>query len=477
MTEAEEFEFRHRLEQEQTKDKPLPVNAGLANFAASTLGAPMDLLQSAANAPAMVFNAGKALLTGKPSGELPVGPLPGGSENVRDMFRRTATATGLPGLSPDNPTPDSKMGTAQYDFTSRGGFIPGGALPAAGSMIAEIGGPQWAGVGAMAPTAAITAFNAARAPRFAQEQAQNHVRDATLRRAQDAGYVTPPSAIHATPVMNAVESFGGKAALKQEAELKNQQVTNGLVREELRIPENTPITEGLLNTLRTQAAQPYREVSALSPIAANALQRLRNARAEASVQFRHYDMTGTPESLRNGRALDAQAAMLERVLERQAAQSGRPELIPALRAARTEIAKTWDVERALNIGDGNVNAKIIGRALDRGRPLTGNLETIGRFAEGPGRQFTREASAVPAPGVSAMNWGAAALLGEQGFQHLGPKGVALAAIPFARGGARSALLSDLYQQNFNRPDYTPNFLPQSNLGALTQQAIISNQPR
>jgi hypothetical protein len=40
---------------------------------------------------------------------------------------------------------------------------------------------------------------------------------------------------------------------------------------------------------------------------------------------------------------------------------------------------------------------------------------------------------------------------------------------------RGGVLSDLYQQNFNRPDYTPNMRPQGSLEALIQQSIIENQ--
>lgn len=459
-------------DERRASGRPLPANAGFANFGASLLGLPADTAANVLNLGIAGFGAAKTALTGQPGPDL-IEPF-GGAESIKRGLR----ATGLPGLSPDNPNPSSKMDTAQYEFVSRGGAVPGGALPAAGSIIAEkMGGPAWAGVGQMAPSAVVAGFNAVRAPGLAREQAQNQVRDATLRPAQDAGYVLPPSAVKSTAVGNAVESFAGKAALKQEAELKNQQVTNRLVREELRLPENTPITEGVLQGVRDRAGQAYQAVAQLSPMAQNALQRLRDARAEANIQYRHYDMTGTPESLRTARNLDAQSAMLERVLERQAQQAGRPELVPAMREARTEIAKTWDVERALNLGDGNVNAKIIGRALDRGRPLTGNLEIIGRFAEGPGRQFTREGAAVPAPGVSALNFPVAALLGEQGFQHFGAPGMAAAAIPFARGGVRGGMLSDAYQQNFNRPDYAPNMQPQGSLAALIQQAIVQNQSR
>lgn len=462
-----------RFKSDEPVSKPLPANAGLANFGASVVGLPVDTVQN-------VMNLGRAAVgtaataAGRPdlAPDLQQGAV-GGSEWLKAKLRQS----GLPGLSPDNPSPDSKMGTAQYDLVSRGGFTPGGVVPAVGSMIAEkVGGPEWAGVGGMAPSVATQAYNAARAPALAREQAQNQVRDRTLQPAQDAGYVLPPSAIRPTAAGNVVESFAGKSAIKQESELKNQQVTNRLVREELRLPENAPLTEQSLNAAREQAAAPYRAVAAISPMAAGLLQRLREVRADATAQWRHYDMQGVPEAQARARALDTQATTLERVIERQVSAAGHPELVQELRAARTYIAKTYDVERALNVGNGNVDARIIGRAIDRGRPLTGNLETIGRFSEAY-PQFSREASRVPNPGTSALNVPAAAILAEEGARHFGPYGLAAAAIPFARGGVRQGLLSDYLQQNFNRPDYTPNVMPQGGLQAMIQQAIIANQKR
>lgn len=451
---------------------PMHTTAGLANFAAGTLGAPATIAKGLVNIPGMIAGT-VATAAGRPDLAPDTIDVPGGPEFYANLMRKT----GVSALNPDNPDPNSKAGTLAHDLASRGGFIPSGFLPAVGSMVAEkIGGPAWAGVGSLAPSAATATLNAARAPALAAERAQNTVRDATLRPAQDAGYVLPPSAIRPTAAGNVVESIAGKAALKQEAEIKNQQVTNRLVREELRLPENTPLTEHVLETARNQAAQPYRDVAALSPLASNALQRLRDARSEATVNFRHYDISGTPQSLRDARAADAQATMLERVLEREAANRGRPELVPQLREARTYIAKTHDVERALNVGNGNVDAQIIGRAIDRGRPLTGNLETIGKFAEAY-KPFVREASKVPNPGSSAVNAGASAVLGYEGYQHMGTPGLAAAAIPFARGGVRSGLLSDTYQQNFNRPSYEPSMRPQGALEMILQQSILANQQK
>jgi hypothetical protein len=458
--------------------QPMHATAGLANFAAGALGTPATILKGLVNAPGMIAGTA-ATAAGRPDLAPGTIDVPGGPEFYANLMRKT----GVSALNPDNPDPKSKIGTLAYDMASRGGFIPGGVLPAAASIAAEkIGGPQWAGVGALAPSAATAAFNAARAPTLATQKAQNTVRDATLKDAQDAGYVLPPSAVKPTAVGNAVESFAGKSALKQEADLKNQQVTNRLAREELtvpekglHVPENAPITEGLLDKLRTQASEPYRQVAALSPVADRALQVLRDARSQAKDQWRNWDMQGVPEAKRQAIALDQKAEMLERLIERQATSAGKPELVQQLRESRTYIAKTFDIERALNLGNGNVDAQIIGRALDRGRPLTGNLETIAKFAEGPGRQFTREGSKVPAAGVSALNWPVAAALGVEGSHYMGPYGAALAAVPFARGGVRSGLLSDTYQQNFNRPSYEPAMRPQGTLEAILQQSILANQ--
>ena len=136
------------------KSETMPANAGAVNLAASVVGTPVDAVTNVLN----LGIAGAGRLTGTTPDliKAPVGS--------SDWIRQKARETGMAGLSPDNPTPNSKMGTAQYDFVSRGGVVPGGALPAASSMVAEkIGGPQWAGVGSMVPSALRTA--AAELPR------------------------------------------------------------------------------------------------------------------------------------------------------------------------------------------------------------------------------------------------------------------------------------------------------------------------
>ena len=122
-----------------------------------------------------------------------------------------------------------------------------------------------------------------------------------------------------------------------------------------------------------------------------------------------------------------------------------------LRDARVRLAKIHHVQDAMNVGDGHVSASYLGHLLDGGKPLTGNLKIIGKFAQAfP--DVMRDASRVPVAGVSALDATMAAGLGAAGYYGSGgdPQGMALAALPLLRGPARSLLLSKGYQARLLR---------------------------
>lgn len=449
--------------------RPTAVNAGVADFLAGTFGLPGDALRGLVNIPGMAFGTAAAA-AGRPDLAPNIINVPGGGEFYRNLLRRT----GVPGLSPDNPNPASASGTLAYDMTARGGFIPGGAIPAAVSIAAERTlGPQWAGVGAMTPAAVMQAYNAARAPALAAEQQRNAVRDATLKDARDSGYVVPPSQTGGGFMENRLESLAGKAAINQEAVIRNQQVTNNLARKAIGLPENAPITERALAARREEFSIPYQRVAAISPLAAQALQKLREYRNEATAHWRHYDISADPKAQKEAIQFGQKAETAERYLDSVARAYGKPELMNELRVARANIAKTYDIERALNLGDGNVDARVLGRALDKGKPLSGGLATAARFAEAfP--QVARASAGSPPPGVSAMEPMGAAALGMGGYATMGLPGLAAGAIPFLRPAARSALLSDFYQSRFGQPNYgpainTPSALQSILTGILAEQ--------
>lgn len=312
------------------------------------------------------------------------------------------------------------------------------------------------------------------APTANVAQSQNAVRDATLKAAQNAGYVVPPSAVNPSWVGNRLESIAGKAALGQEAAATNQRVTNALARKALGLPENAALSEGALEQLRNGLAQPYRDVAALPKVMqqpasrwisgggqsqakvavdpAKALEELKQARFNANLFWKDFSRTGNSDKFIAATKADALAKQLEQSLETAATASGSPDLVAALRNARTEIAKTHDVERALNIATGDVSAPILGRALDKGAPLSGELETIGRFQQAfPA--YAREGERIPTPGVSKSEALAGAILGVGGTAALGPYGAAAGALPLVSGPIRAALLSQPYQRLLVQPSY------------------------
>lgn len=266
----------------------------------------------------------------------------------------------------------------------------------------------------------------------------------TLAAGQAAGYVVPPSAVNPSWINKRLESIAGKAAIGQEAAVRNQEVTNALTRQAVGLADNAPVTEGALVGVRKSAGKPYQEVGALSDIASADLEALKAARFDTNAQFKFYNRTGDPAVLAKAQEAKKLSDMLEQSLVSEANAAGRPELVPRLVDARRQIAKTYDVGRALNVGDASVSAPIIGRLLDKGRPLTDELKTIGQMQQAfP--SYLREGASIPTPGVSKSEALAAALLATAGGAAGGLPGLAAGALPLLSTPIRSMLLSKPYQ--------------------------------
>jgi hypothetical protein len=99
-------------------------------------------------------------------------------------------------------------------------------------------------------------------------------------------------------------------------------------------------------------------------------------RQSADQAFRTGD-TGLAKVYRGG------AEALEAQLERHLQKVGPDNVLPAFRAAREQIAKTYAVEKAL-VGE-QVNMQSLGRQVQQRKPLTGGLKEAGDFA----RDFER----------------------------------------------------------------------------------------
>lgn len=398
------------------------------------------------------------------------------------------------------------------------------------------------GIGAaLAPAAAQAAKRAAMKPSAKTPYPMNPVREQTLREAQAAGYVVQPSTVTSTFVTDKLENIAGKAAVAQEAAVKNQQVTNRLAARSIGLADDTPLTMQTLRDVREEASAPYREVANLSPRAAKALDQLQQTRFDAKEQWNYYKRSGNPEAGKKARELDQLANDFEQTIDDEAKKitdvyvaqqkeaakaaestsravakretpstaltvrpsggpvaaitepgtavgfatpgspgystevgfatpairgqrtrsakaqpgavdegdivdmekvsrmQGRPDLLDDLRRARVRLAKTHIVEKALNLGDGNVSAQIIGRLYDQGAPLSGELQIVGKFAQAFPR-VSRDLSAVPPPGVSGVDAASSAFLGMGGAAMAGNVAGAVAGgLPLLRGPARRYL--------------------------------------
>lgn len=366
-----------------------------------------------------------------------------------------------------------------------GGFRTGNVLPAAQNLATRIGAgaavggasaglvsPEDAGFGAIVggamPAGAqiLGKVGDAAGKLFSGGVAPSSQKLATARDAINAGYVIPPNMVNPGFKNQVIESFAGKQATQQIASTRNNKVTEGLVRDALGIADDVPLSQGTLENLRETAGRAYAEVSDLSPQAAADLEALKTARNESQGWFKAYNRSARPDDLLKAKEARTLATQLETALESHAQATGRPELIPALRDARREIAKTYTVGRALNDASGNVNANVFARMHEKGLPLSDGLDVVGRFASAfPTVAKTPEQIGSPA----AHNLKAFMSMGFGGIggATAGPLGVAAGLLPFVTPPiARSMMFSRAAQQGLLNPQMAGE-LP---LGLLTQGA-------
>ena len=305
---------------------------------------------------------------------------------------------------------------------------------------------------------------------------QEAVKGQTIAEAQAAGYVFPPTAIGGGRAAKVMESVGGgKATLAQEASLRNQTITNKIARAEAGLAPNEAISEGSLSAARNKLAAPYREVEQLAsghpltqppfkPMAAT-LDELKQARGESNLYWKAYGRLPLPSLLKRAQRMDNKVDLLEKSIDAVATSLGKPDLVDRLASARTALAKNYNVEQALNLGTGDVDAKVIGNLLNKKgiKGVTGGLQTIGKVQQAFPR-FVREApSGESAPGVSYLRplvtAGALGLAGYEGHERYGlsPYWMAAAAMPLVSGPARNIALSRIMQ---GAPTYAPGMAAQ-----------------
>ncbi len=347
-------------------------------------------------------------------------------------------------------------GMSANGATGLGGMatrIAGGA--ASGGVSAGLANPEDAGIGAaiggvLPPAVAVAgklgqALGNRAAKQLAEKAAEysrNAPRNLTVEESLKAGYVMPPNMVDPSFKNQVIESISGKQATQQIASAKNEKVTGNLVRQALGIPQDAPISQSTLENLRKTAGKAYAEVSSLSPQAEMDLEALKKARNEANGWFQAYNRSARPDDLAKAKDLRDLSQVLELQLESHAANAGKSDLIPALRDARKQIAKTYTVGRAINDATGTIDARVLGRMSEKGLPLSDGLEVAGKFASAfP--TIAKSSQQVGSPAAHNLKSMASLLMGGGGMASAGPVGLVAGAVPFvAPPLARSAMFRE-----------------------------------
>ena len=130
------------------------------------------------------------------------------------------------------------------------------------------------------------------------------------------------------------------------------------------------------------------------------------------------------------------------------------EMLNNFRDARQLMAQSHDVEDAIREGGGSVIPSVLAQKVQNQKPLSGDLKTMGTFAN-VFPKVTREAAKTPVAGTTVTGHfargalaGVGALAGNALGSHEGAELGALTglAIPSVRGAVRSMVLSPAYQR-------------------------------
>ena len=305
----------------------------------------------------------------------------------------------------------------------------------------------------------------------------------SVQTARGAGYVIPPTQAKPTLINRALEGFAGKLTTAQNASARNQGVTNELARKAIGAAD---LSEAGIAQVRSQANQAYDALGSVGKFQADTgfsqaldnaasmsaamrqnFPELANSKVDdliASLKSRpEFDAQPTIEAIKQfradaatnkaaldpaakalGKAQGKIAGALEDMIERNLQASGNPELLAGYRAARQTLAKTYQVEKALNRTSGSVDANKLAQMMQKGKPMTGDLRTIADFAA----RFPKANQTVERmgslPGISPLDFGALGTVSAISGNPLLMAGVV------ARPAARSLALSRPVQNGLAR---------------------------
>lgn len=323
----------------------------------------------------------------------------------------------------------AKAAAMNYGAKATETVMDRGELPTAGESAMAVG----AGLAAPVVSKATNKFLPESVPVARPIDPHLAKRDFVLKKWRSAGGKIDPGAVDkGIPV---VDMIAGKEGTRQMASVDNQRVINRLLREDIGLKGDGAIGVKTLDLVREEAGIAYQRVANLSKQAASDLDNLGKARSKARELGEAYKQTNGNTELREQWVAAKEIAQgIEDLVEQHAIKSGRPQLIKDLKKARETIAKSYEIEAALNNGNDWVDAGAIASNYN-GRNMTGNLQLVAEAASAfP--QYLVEPSRIGAPGVSRLG----AYSGAQALATGSPAGAAAFTLPLFGKPARRYLL-------------------------------------
>lgn len=372
----------------------------------------------------------------------------------------------------------------------------GGAASAAGQKVANMSG-EWL---------------ANKLQSLNLKKAQGAPLQETLRAAQDAGLVVPPSSVNPTGWNALKESIAGKIATAQVASTRNEPVIDGLVRKSLNLANDVPLTPETIKQVRTQAYQAgYEPIAALGTMktdsafagqlnfvadkfkgversfpgattdeVANLVKTFRVAEFDAgdALKASQFLRDKATEAFRKGDTGIGKAAKeiskaIEDQVERNLSASGASgaDALRNFRDARKLMAKSHTVEDALIEGGGTINPHKLAQRLQAGKPLDGELKIIASFANNFPKA-AQPAAQVAGPAVSKLNSAMAGGAAGVGAMLGGPAGLAAGVLPLvAPPLLRAQMLSRGSQNRLTNQLFELGLVPRAS-NALLQYAPV-----
>lgn len=329
-----------------------------------------------------------------------------------------------------------------------------------------------------------------------KQQSLNAPRDAGLLEAKKEGLIVPPTQSGASPILRMIEGLAGEPKTAKLASKKNAPVINDLVRKDVGLPDDQPISREGLAKIRADEGQRYEAVKNIGQITTDPqyftdFANITKSYDTAAKDFKHrsenpfkatlegltkdgkvpkagFDAASLVEEVkllradadtaygqRNpglGKAFKSAANALDDMLERHVQKLAQtdPKMAEVAKdylAARTRIAKTYAADKALNDSTGNINADVYAKAFKAGKPLSDEGRAVGKFAA----QFPRSAQRIDklgSTGATMFDIGMAGLGAAGSAFHPYLAGVAAASM---RPIARQAMT----MRTANPPTYGP----------------------